>query len=305
MNLKTISKRIAQWWTRFYQQMNKLSGGGLEVIRITFQRFAEERGSETAASLAYYAFFSIFPMLLVFIVVGSFFVDTAVVQAQLLELLDGVLPGAEAVVIENINQVLKLRGTVTFIALVSLVWTSTSVFDILARNINRAFKTADTPDFLKSRLLGFLMFLGLVFLLMLSFAISTIIELMPVIYIPFNHRALHETFLWDISAYLFPRIINVLMFWAMYHWVPTIKVSLRASFIGGLVAGLIWDLLNSGFAWYLSSGLVQYNLVYGSVGTIVALLFWIYLTGTITLIGVHLAASIHNDIKQKNDVQPA
>jgi membrane protein len=140
---------------------------------------------------------------------------------------------------------------------------------------------------------------------MLSFAISTIIELMPVIYIPFNHRALHETFLWDISAYLFPRIINVLMFWAMYHWVPTIKVSLRASFIGGLVAGLIWDLLNSGFAWYLSSGLVQYNLVYGSVGTIVALLFWIYLSGTITLIGVHLAASIHNEITQKNDVQPA
>jgi membrane protein len=50
----------------------------------------------------------------------------------------------------------------------------------------------------------------------------------------------------------------------------------------------------SGFSWYLRSGrgLTNYNLVYGSLGTIVALMFWIYLISLIILIGAHLSSSI-------------
>lgn len=82
------------------------------------------------------------------------------------------------------------------------------------------------------------------------------------------------------------------MFWGLYQWVPTVPVSRKASLIGSLIAGVAWVLLNNGFTWYLSSGLSQYQLVYGSLGTIVALLFWVYLTGIIVLIGAHLTAAI-------------
>ncbi len=70
---------------------------------------------------------------------------------------------------------------------------------------------------------------------------------------------------------------------------------------GGLITGVAWVLLNNGFAWYLSSGLSQYQLVYGSLGTIVALLFWVYLTGTIVLIGAHLTASIQHARRKHTD----
>jgi len=301
MKLKMTYQKIFQSLKSFYKRVDDFSGGILEILRSTFKGFANARGSEAAASLAYYAFFSIFPMLLVFIVVGSFFVDRAVVQAQLLHLLHGILPGVEDVVIANIEGVLELRGAVTFLALISLIWSATSVFNILAKNINRAFPDAKEPDFFKGRMLGFFMFLALCLLMVLSFGASTISGLMPVINIPFNDKALHETFVWQVGAFLVPVGLNMLMFWALYQWVPMVDVNHKAAFLGGLVAGVVWELLNNAFTWYLSSGLSRYRLVYGSVGTIVALLFWIYLTSMIVLMGAHLTASIHHSIIERQD----
>jgi len=301
MNNKDIFQKTLGALKRLYTNTDNLTDGALEIIRITFERFTEERGSEAAASLAYYAFFSIFPMLLVFIVIGSFFVDTAVVQSQLLNILEGVLPGAEDLVIQNINQVLRLRGAVTFLALISLIWSSTSVFNILARNINRAFPEARLLDFIKGRVRGLFIFFGIGLLLLLSLAASTLSGLIPSIEIPYNDINLHETFIWQIGAFMVPVFFNWLMFWALYQWVPTITVSRKASLLGGLIAGVAWVLLNNAFTWYLSSGLTQYQLVYGSLGTIVALLFWVYLTAAIVLIGAHLTASIQRKNQNSSD----
>ncbi len=301
MELKEFFSKAGEVIKSIYRRVDSYTGGALEILRRTFQKFEEAHGSEAAASLAYYAFFSIFPMLLVFIAVGSFFVDQGVVRRQLLSLLQGILPGVEEVIIANIERVLELRGTVTFIALITLTWSAISVFDILAKNINRAFPQANVPNFFKGRLLGFFMFLGLGALMLLSFAATTLSGLIPVINIPFYGRALHETFIWKLGAFMVPIVINMLMFWAIYQWVPTVPVNRKASLIGGLLTGVLWELLNNIFYWYLSSGLSQYRLVYGSLGTIVALLFWIYLTATITLIGAHLTASIQKSITEKSD----
>lgn len=304
MDTKSFFQAFIQKAKSLYRRVNQFTGGVLDILRWTVQRFGTQRGSEAAASLAYYTFFSIFPMLLVFIVIGSFFIDQDVVETQLLNLLQDIIPGVQEVIIGNIEQVLELRGAVTFIALISLIWSATSVFNILAKNINRAFPKANVPNFIKGRMLGFLMFLSLGILMLLSFAASTFSGVVPVIDIPFNDKALHETFLWQIGAFLIPVGINLLMFWALYQWVPMVKVHQKASFIGGVVAGVAWELLNNVFTWYLSSGLSQYSLIYGSVGTVVALLFWIYLTAIIALVGAHLTASIQRAMDQKPETQP-
>lgn len=284
---------------KFYKNADRFSGGVLEIIRIAFQSFGQARGSEAAASLAYYTFFSIFPMLLVFIAIGSFFVDSEVVATQLMNLLQGVLPGAEELIMTNIERVIKLRGAVTFLALVTLIWSATSMFNVLAKNINRAFPEAVVPDFIKGRMLGFFMLLALGLLMIVAFGVSTLSSLIPAINIPVNGKVLHETILWQAGAFLVPIGLNMLMFWAIYQWVPLVKIERKAAFMGGLVAGVVWELLNNAFTWYLSSGLSRYHLVYGSLTTVVILMFWIYLTATVILVGAHLTASIHKSILEK------
>ena len=299
MKLHETLIKIKQSLQKAYFKVDEITGGVPEILRIAVKRFGEERGPEAAASLAYYAFFSIFPMILVIIVIGSFFVDRNVVQNQLLTLLQGVVPGAKDLVIGNIERVLQLRGAVTFLAFISLIWSATSVFNILAKNINRAFPKAIVPDFFKGRLMGFFMLLVLGLLVLLSVGITTGVGLIPAIKIPIAGKSLHETLLWQIGSFLLPIGFNTLMFWAMYYWVPSVNVSKKASLIGALVIGVTWEMINNAFTWYLSSGLDQYRLVYGSVGTVVALLFWVYLTGTIAVLGAHITASIQAAMVKK------
>ena len=68
-----------------------------------------------------------------------------------------------------------------------------------------------------------------------------------------------------------------------------------------LVAASAWEVTKSAFGWFLSSGLVRHQLVYGSLGTVVALMLWIYLSSLITLFGAHLSAAIthHNRMKEQ------
>jgi membrane protein len=61
---------------------------------------------------------------------------------------------------------------------------------------------------------------------------------------------------------------------------------------GALIASLAWKAVIAGFGWYLSSSFGQYQLVYGSLGAIVAFLFLIYIISLITLFGAHLSAAI-------------
>lgn len=299
MNLNETLNKVKQSLKSTYYKVDEFTGGVPEILRMAVQRFGVERGPEASASLAYYTFFSIFPMILVIIVIGSYFVDQNVVQNQLLNLLQGVIPGAKDLVIGNIERVLQQRGAVTLFALFSLVWSAINMFNILAKNINRAFPKAVVPDFFKGRLMGFFMFVALGLLVFLAIGITTVVGLIPAIEIPINGKSLHETLLWQIGSFLLPIGFNTLMFWAMYYLVPQVKVSRKASLISALVAGATWDMLNNAFTWYLSSGLDQYRLVYGSVGTVVALLFWVYLTGTIMLLGAHLTASIQAAMVRK------
>ena len=134
---------------------------------------------------------------------------------------------------------------------------------------------------------------------MLSLAASTLSGLVPVFNISINGKVLHETFIWRIGVFLLPVGINLLLFWALYQWVPTIKVSRKASLSGATIAALAWELLNFLFTKYLSNALSQYRLVYGSLSTIVALLFWIYITAMIALIGAHLTASIQKTVQDR------
>jgi membrane protein len=59
-----------------------------------------------------------------------------------------------------------------------------------------------------------------------------------------------------------------------------------------LVATIGWELVKAAFAWYLSSGLARHHLVYGSLGAVVALMLWIYLSSLIILFGAHIGAAI-------------
>lgn len=288
---------------KVYLKINDLSGGGLGVLRHAFTNLTRSRGAEASASLAYYALFSIFPVLLVVVSAGSVFLEQELVKAKLLEAIMSFMPISALTVNDHINAVLKVRGAVTTFALLSLVWSGSNVFEKIVININRAFLSGKYPGFFQSRVMALVMILVLVALFILSLAVNTLIGLLPVLQqaqTAGNTLLSTPAFTW--VSWLLPLLLKFLLFYALYTWLPRHITTLRrARVIGALVAAVLWELVTRLLTWAVGSGLANYQLVYGSLGSIIALLFWLYWTGYILFFGAHLASAIDYYVQARDE----
>ena len=98
--------------------------------------------------------------------------------------------------------------------------------------------------------------------------------------------------LWAVVARALAWAITMVLFLLLYRWVPNTKVRWSSAFWAALIVATVWEILKAGFVWYLGTGLPEYELVYGSLATVVALLLWVYLSSLLVLFGAHLTAAI-------------
>lgn len=288
-----ISKQIKEW----YGEVNQVSGGRLEILKNALGTFGDTRAAQSAASLAYYAFFSLFPFLLVLIAGGSYFLNSQQVFQSVTQFVQEAIPVSTQLINENLRQVLDTRGTVGLIGLLTLLWSASGVFTNLAYSINLAWPQASRRNFLEKRLVGLGMIAGLSGLLILSLVLDWITDLIP--FVDSANASFPSLGLWSFFSNLGSWLMIFLLFLALYRWIPTEKVHWSATLWGALVASLAWRTATAGFTWYLTSGLGRYQVVYGSLGAIVALLFLIYIISMITLFGAHLSAAIDRWKKEK------
>jgi membrane protein len=289
-----ISEHLSEW----YREINQSSGGRLNILKKALNTFSKTRASQAAASLAYYAFFSLFPLLLVLIAGGSYFLNSQQVYQDVTSFVQEAIPVSTQVIDENLQQVLNVRGTVGFVGLLTLLWSASSVFSNLAYNINLAWPGAPRRNFLEKRIVGLGMIAGLSGLLILSLSLDSITNLIP--FLSINSASIPGLSLWRFLSSLGSWLTIFLLFLALYGWVPTENVHWNATLWGALIASIAWKLATAGFSWYLSSGMSSYSLVYGSLGAIVALLFLIFIVSMITLFGAHLSAAIDYWEKEQN-----
>jgi len=133
----------------FFEAIKQIIGNIFKILQRTAQRINEERAPEAAASMAYYGFFSLFPLVLVAVVVVSTVLENTLSQDQVLEVLLQAFPFSSQLIEDNIEQVLKARGSVGIIGLVSLAWSAVGAFTVLTRNINRAWPNTRVRNFFK------------------------------------------------------------------------------------------------------------------------------------------------------------
>jgi len=276
-----------------YEIANDLSGGILGIIRDAIQSFGSAQGSEAAASMSYYTLFSLFPLLLALVAAGSFFLDRQSVFQQVVDWVARAFPISQNLIEENLRQVLQLRGAVGITGLAATLWSASGAFTVLTHNINRAWTKTSPRGFLKNRLVA----LGIVgsfsIPLLISLLLSTLLNVLSLFQVPLvDLESLYGTPLWTALSDLIPWCFIFLLFLALYRWVPNAEVKWSTAFWAALVVAVAWELAANAFAWYIGSGLARYRIVYGSLGTIVALLFWIYLSSWIIIFGAHLCAAV-------------
>jgi membrane protein len=276
----------------FYENINQLSGNRLSILETAVRTFTEKQAAQASAGLAYYTFFSIFPLMLVFIAGGSYFLDSHQVFNTVTQFVQQALPISRQVINQNLEEILERRDTAGIVSLLILLWSASGMFTNLAYNINLAWPLATRRNFLQNRLVGLWMIVGLIGLIILSLILSWLTARLPFIHL--NQALPSDLLLLRIISALGSWLMIFLVFLTLYHWIPTLRVRWKATLWGALLASLAWKLVTTGFSWYLGSSFGQYQLVYGSLGAIVAFLFLIYIISLITLFGAHLSAAIES-----------
>jgi len=262
------------------------------ILWIAIRQFVTNRAIEASASIAFFFLFSLFPLLIFLVVIGSFFLQEAAVKQEIMTGLTNVFPTAADFIQQNIEVVIAQRRPAGITAIIGLLWSGTSAFNVLARNINRAWHSAPPRGILQSRLVALIMVSVLVALLFVSLFFSTAVTLLPLAGDLINGLGTHNPVLDILRNTVFPTLLTLLMFGSLYRWIPRADVRWRDALWGGVVATLGWRLAIVGFGWYLTSGLSNFQVIYGSLGTVVALLLWVYISSLITLFGAHLCAAV-------------
>ncbi len=283
-----------------YEWLNDHTYGIVRIMRIAIYSLGESNATQAAAGMAYYAFFSIFPLLLFLIVAASYVLEVQSAYDFVMDNVFLVLPAAQKLIDTNLQEVLASRGAVGLVGLIGFLWSSTSFFSILTRNINKANPFSTKRGFIEDRVVALGMIGLLALLLGLSFLSNTITGVMPAInWLSFRGVPLHETAVWRYIIKLVPYLITLLLLIVLYRFIPKEKAGWRGVLIAAPFSAFLWQAVTRLFVWLLQSGFVRYELIYGSLGALAALLFWVYLISLITIFGAHLSAVIDLKISHR------
>ncbi|MQC26086.1 MAG: YihY/virulence factor BrkB family protein [Chloroflexi bacterium] len=263
------------------------------ILKDTFDSYNEHRCGLWAAALAYYGLFSIFPLLLFLIFLGSQLLATGGYNAFLNRLLAESLPIEVANLRSIMDQALESRGSIGLIGAVGLLWSATAVFTVLESALNRIWGS-DSRPFWGRRLLASapILILSVAFLATLALGpvISLLLEAAP---LPGVER------LSGLAGFA----IIVLTAYLLYRVFPNRSVPALPALGGALFASLLLVLARSIIDIYLHSAFTNYGAVYGSLSWILYLALWTFVVGTLFLLGGEFGAALERSplFKRRKD----
>jgi membrane protein len=290
-------------WLQAALLCRRVAASFAQIIGEVVQRYGRIDGEQCAASFAYYAFFSLFPLILLLVVVGTFLVpDRLLAARQVVQQVEEYVPlqaKDKAVLVDTIDHAIQNGWRAGIFGILALIWSALRFFQALVIGVNRAWGFKDY-NWWK---------LPLKNLFMIGILISALLFglLAPLIF-----NRIKAMFSLDLTMFvgLAPMILPpAILFYGLlmfYKFAPRRSARFSQVWIAALLATLFLEMGQNIFEWYLVS-FTSFNALYGVFGTIMGLLLWIYFSGVILLLGGCVAATIYSprDVEKAGDSIPA
>ena len=252
----------------------------VQLISRTAEGADSHDATQRAAGVAYYAIFSIFPLLLGLIAIFGFFLRSANLQDELLKFVGNSLPGATDILRQNIESIVKLQGAVGVLSIVVLFWSASEMFSSINLAINRAWDIRRVRPFYISKVREMGMALSTVILFFLSLGASAIISILRGVF----DFPVAQLIIVDVGSRLVAFLLMLVVFLLLYKLVPNTKTYWRYIWPGALLAAVLFEIAKTLFIFYLEN-FANYQLIYGSIASIIVLLVWIYYSAFIMILG--------------------
>ncbi len=260
-------------------------------IRQLYIRFQDDNVSALSAQLAFYLLLALFPFLLFLLNLLSF---TAIPSSALLSNVAGFLPGEVGELLRStVNEILNSKSTgLLSVGAVVTIWSASRGISAVSYALNKAYdKTEDRP---------FWKVAGIMIVFTLAIAIMVLAALLFLIFGQVLARDIFScldgaeafTKLWRVLRYVVPLVMMLLLFSLLYKFVPNCRLKFKYVLPGAVIASFGWAAASLVFSFYIN-GFSSYTRIYGSIGGIIILLLWLYLSSMIVMLGGEVNAALH------------
>ncbi|MCR8849456.1 YihY/virulence factor BrkB family protein [Rossellomorea sp. SC111] len=249
-----------------------------------------------AAQIAYYFLLSLFP-LLIFVVTLLPYLPFD--QGDILGLVRDFAPGETMSMIEEtLQDVMSNRNSgLLSVSIIATIWSASNGMNAIVKSLNRAYDVEESRSFIATRLMSIL----LTFAMILVFVIALLLPVFgkQIGLFLFSQFGFSDQFLtiWNGIRWAITPIILFIIFVGLYFFAPSKRIKCISAFPGAIFATLGWVLASLAFSYYVGS-FGNYSATYGSIGGIIVLMIWFYLTGIIIMIGGEINALV--TIKDKD-----
>jgi membrane protein len=270
--------------------MARLSIKGLwQVLKSALSGFGENKVLKLSGSLAYYTVFSMGPLLIVIIYLCSIFFGREAIEGSIYNQIEGFVGKDTAFQLQQIIKNASLEGKsriAAIIGFITLIIGATTVFAEIQESINMIWGLKPKPKkgwlkMLQNRLLSFSVIVGLGFLLLVSLSISAIIEALS--------NRLQNAFpeativIFYILNLVISFVVITILFVTIFTVLPDAKIRWRDALAGAISTALLFMLGKFAISFYISKSNV--GSTYGTAGSLVILLIWIYYSSIILYFG--------------------
>lgn len=276
--------------------------GWRELARRTIADTLEDDCPGLAAQLAFYFFLAVFPALL-FLVSLLAYVPVGATIGTALARLEAILP-AEIVTFmrEQIEAAVSgSHGGLLTVGIAGAIWSSSSAVTAIITALNRAYDLDEWRSWWKRRLIAILLTIALAVFVVSAFALvvggADLAEWLA------RRVGVDETFaaVWAVLQWPIAFALVVFAVDLLYHFAPNADTKWVWITPGALLATLLWLIASAGFKLY-AQNFGAYGAIHGAIGTVVALMLWLYLSGLALLVGAELNAEIDKALDARDPV---
>jgi membrane protein len=271
------------------------------TLKRTATEFSEDNLTDWAAALTYYGLLSLFPALIALVSLVGLFGDPESTTDTITEVVTSIGPESAAQTfagpIESITSNRGGAGIALIVGLALALWSASGYVGAFMRASNVIYETPEGRPIWKLRPLQ--MLVALVMIVLMAIVALALVFTGPIVDAVAEPIGLSSTAVtvWDIAKWPVLAALFVAMIGVLYYASPNVKLrGFRWVTPGSVVALVTWIVASAAFAFYVAN-FGSYNRAYGTLGGVIVLLIWFWITNLAILFGHELNAERERSIE--------
>jgi membrane protein len=268
--------------------VEKRGNNNRSLLKKMWHRIDEDDLPGLSAQMAYYFLLSMFPLLIFLFTLLPYL---PIPHQDLLGFINGFAPAEVMDLIENnLDDIMHNRhGGLLSFSILGVIWSSSNGISAVVKAFNKAYNVKETRSFFASTGMNILLNLGMIIVFMMAIILPIFGKEIGVVL--FSQLGFKVQFLefWAALRWFISAVMLFLIFTGLYWIAPNTKLRCRSAFPGAGFSTIGWIVSSVALSFYVDN-FSNFSITYGSIGAIIVLMLWLYITAFIIVLGGEINA---------------